>query len=538
MPTTELTSILAAVTQALPGPTIRSTGSTPASGSPNASAPIAWAPPATMQRPDAEQAGGPRDDRVDGAVRAGGRRDDDLVDAGDERRDDGHDEDRRQRRAAARDVAADAPERQPAALDVTPGAVSTVVDCGRWASAKARTLAIAWSSATRTSAGRASAAVASSARPITSRPSAGAPPNVEPASTTAASPRVRTSSRIARAASRTAGFGTAARRWRRSTVRQRRGIRGREIEPAQDRRRRGRAGGGGHGMIFSIGRTRMPDAPADLRRGRRPPDLVRADDGVDRDHPGVRQGDDGRRLEPRQHRLDVGEPVGGRVHHQVLAIAGRDHRADHRLDREDVGGALGVGGGVGDQDRLGREDVADRAEAVHHERRAGRDEVHDRLCEAEPRGDLDGARDRDDVDGDALVREEAAGRVGVGRRDAEAGELLDRRVRRVRRDRGGEAAGAVAERAEAGQLRAGLDEEVDAGHAEVGHAVADELDDVVRPDEQHVEVEVLDAGDEAPVVLVEDQPCVVEQRERRLDEPSLVGDGQTEALSHRSVPAG
>ena len=51
MPTTELTSIFAAVTQALPGPTIRSTGSTPASGSPNASAPIAWAPPATISVP-------------------------------------------------------------------------------------------------------------------------------------------------------------------------------------------------------------------------------------------------------------------------------------------------------------------------------------------------------------------------------------------------------------------------------------------------------------------------------------------------------
>ena len=75
--------------------------------------------------------------------------------------------------------------------------------------------------------------------------------------------------------------------------------------------------------------------------------------------------------------------------------------------------------------------------------------------------------------------------------------------------------------------------------AEVGHAVADELDDVVRPDEQDVEVEVLDAGDEAPVVLLEDEAGVVEQRERRLDEPALVRDREAEALGLiASVPGG
>ena len=49
MPTSPATSIFAAVTQALPGPTIRSTGARPASGRPYASAPIAWAPPATTK---------------------------------------------------------------------------------------------------------------------------------------------------------------------------------------------------------------------------------------------------------------------------------------------------------------------------------------------------------------------------------------------------------------------------------------------------------------------------------------------------------
>ena len=123
--------------------------------------------------------------------------------------------------------------------------------------------------------------------------------------------------------------------------------------------------------------------------------------------------------------------------------------------------ALAIGGRVGDEDRLGREDVADLAQAVHHERRAGRHEIDDRLGEAEPRRDLDGARDRDDVDGDAALVEEPAGGVRVGGGDAQAGEVVDGLVGRVGRDRGREPAAAVAELADARQLGAGLGEEVD-----------------------------------------------------------------------------
>ena len=49
---------------------------------------------------------------------------------------------------------------------------------------------------------------------------------------------------------------------------------------------------------------------------------------------------------------------------------------------------------------------------------------------------------------------------------------------------------------------------------------------------------VLDARDEAAVVLLEDEPGVVEQAERGLDEAALVRDGQAEALPHRSGPSG
>ena len=70
------------------------------------------------ERLDAQEPGGSGKDRVDGAVAIGGGGDDDASDAGDLRGDDGHDQRRRVRRAAARHVAADAPKRGPAPLEL------------------------------------------------------------------------------------------------------------------------------------------------------------------------------------------------------------------------------------------------------------------------------------------------------------------------------------------------------------------------------------------------------------------------------------
>ncbi len=197
--------------------------------------------------------------------------------------------------------------------------------------------------------------------------------------------------------------------------------------------------------------------------------------------------------------------------------------------------ALAIGGRVRDEDRLRGEDVADLAQAVHDERGTGRHEVDDPLGQAEPRRDLDGTRDRDDVDGDAPVGEESARGVRMGGRDSQAGELLDAGLRRVVGDRRGEPAATVAELADAWQLGTGLGQEVDPGDPEVGDPVADELDDVVRAHEEDVEVEVLDARDEAAVVLLEDEAGIVQQAQGRFDQAALVGDRQPEALVH--VPA-
>src|SRR4029079_18660402 len=102
---------------------------------------------------------------------------------------------------------------------------------------------------------------------------------------------------------------------------------------------------------------------------------------------------------------------------------------------------------------------------------------------------------------------------------------------------------AVAERARALQLGARLGEEVLARDAEIGDAVTDELDHVVRPDEEDVEIEVPNASDQAPLVLLEDEPRVAQQLDRRLEQPALVGHGEAQALPrlegrHDSRPAG
>ena len=303
-------------------------------------------------------------------------------------------------------------------------------------------------------------------------------------------------------------------------------------------RRPGRRTHGAHGTIFSIGRTRIPEAPAALSRGRRPQTSSAPTTEwiaiIPACASGITVGDSsaGKQV------LELAKSARRGVHHQVLAAARGDDGAQHRVDGGQVRGAVAVGGRVRDEDRFRREDVADLAQAVHHEGRAGRDEIDDGLGETEPWRDLDGARDRDDLDGDPALLEEPAGRVRVGGRHAKAGQVIDGLVGRVVRDGGGEPAAAVAERPDPGKLRAGLTQEVLAGDPEVGDAVSDELDDVVRPDEQDVELVVLDERDEAPIVFLEDEAGVVQQAQRGFDQPTLVRDGESKTARHRSPVTG
>ena len=248
--------------------------------------------PAEGQRPDGlgaagdehgidlQEACGAEEDGMDDAARVGRRGDDDLADAGGLRGDDRHHERRGIRHRAAGHVAADAVERQPAALDL-----DATDDLG----------------------------------PIRPRPLAGGEPgdmidhlverasvgDVEPVAgrleicpfeqepavgIAAAVPLVRLADRVGTARSDvgedppSAGPNVVIRD--RAAADERAalgesGVIGRaEIDAADPDRlgeparagRRGfrRRGRGRHGTIFSIGRTRIPDAPAALRRGSRP----------------------------------------------------------------------------------------------------------------------------------------------------------------------------------------------------------------------------------------------------------------------------
>ena len=194
----------------------------------------------------------------------------------------------------------------------------------------------------------------------------------------------------------------------------------------------------------------------------------------------------------------------------------------------DLAGAplLGVGGA--DQDGLAVDEPADAAEAVHHQCRPGGHEVDDAVREAHPGRDLDGAADRHHLHRDAALAEEPAGGVRVGGGEAEVAQVLDRPGLRVVRDGGFEPAAAVAELGEDRQLGAGLQQQVRAGDAQVRDAVADELDDVLGPDEQDVQREVLDVADERSGVVLEHQAGVTEEVQRGLDEATLVGHREAE----------
>ena len=156
MPTSPQTSIFAAVTQALPGPTMRSTGEIPASGRPYASAPMAWAPPATTNASTSRRPAAPSRTGWVAPSRSAGEATTIRSTPATVRRDDGHHQRRRVRGGPAGDVRADGGQRRPAPLDLdargrrscgsTPGAGSRRsggrarspgrARAGRWASGR------------------------------------------------------------------------------------------------------------------------------------------------------------------------------------------------------------------------------------------------------------------------------------------------------------------------------------------------------------------------------------------------------------------
>ena len=189
-----------------------------------------------------------------------------------------------------------------------------------------------------------------------------------------------------------------------------------QVEATQTEGRRGRRRrDGAHGTIFSIGSTRIPDAPAPFRRGSRPQTSSAPTTVWTATMPswasGMTVGDSraGRRAS------SSGRWTGRRVHHQVLAAARGDHGAEHRVDRRELVGALALRGRVGHEDGLAGEDVADLAQPVHDQGRAGRHEVDDAPRPGRAAGPTSTAPEiGHDVDVDAALARRSDGRCSGG----------------------------------------------------------------------------------------------------------------------------
>ena len=97
---------------------------------------------------------------------------------------------------------------------------------------------------------------------------------------------------------------------------------------------------------------------------------------------------------------------------------------------------------------------------------------------------------------------------------------------RVAGHRGRQPAAAVAETADDGEVLLGFGKQVGTGDPEISDRVAHELDDVVRADEEDVEIDVLHPAHEAAIALLELEAGVVQQAKGGFDQPALVGNRQ------------
>ena len=288
---------------------------------------------------------------------------------------------------------------------------------------------------------------------------------------------------------------------------------GRRRRSVGARRRRPGAARRAHGTIFSIGRTRIPDAPAALSRGSRPQTSSAPTTEWIAIMPSWASGMTVGDSSAGQEASSSASCAGRRVHHQVLAAARGDDGAEHRVDGGEVVGALalrrsGWRRGSPRESRtspIWRRPFMTSVEPV---------ETRSTIASARPSRGATSTAPEIGMISTAMPRSSKKRRAVFGwavatRRPARSSTVW---YGAVVRDGGGQPAAAVAERrGRAAARRRSRSSRSMPVMPEVGDAVADELDDVVRAHEQDVEVEVLDARDEAPVVLLEDEAGVVEQ---------------------------
>ena len=203
-------------------------------------------------------------------------------------------------------------------------------------------------------------------------------------------------------------------------------------------------------------------------------------------------------------------------------LARFDDAPEHRRD---LARAL-VAPAARDENRLRREECAERAEPVRPQGAPARDEVHDRVCEPEPRGDLDRARDAHELDVDSAVGHEALGEVRIHRRDAEPVEILERPCCRLGGNRCFERARAESQAQERVDADAALLHEIHARHTAVHDAVLHVLGNVGRADEHDVDRRVAAWERERTLTrLLGPEPGIVQQLDRGLAKASLGRDG-------------
>ena len=121
------------------------------------------------------------------------------------------------------------------------------------------------------------------------------------------------------------------------------------------------------------------------------------------------------------------------------------------------------------------------------------------------------------------------------RRNAQSCEVLGGSEGRVVRDRDCEAALPETELAQLRHAGARLGDQIEPGHPEFGDPVGHELDDVVGPHEEDVEIEVLHARHQRPLTGFEDEPGIAQQADGRLDQPALVWNCEAQATRHRGL---
>ena len=126
---------------------------------------------------------------------------------------------------------------------------------------------------------------------------------------------------------------------------------------------------------------------------------------------------------------------------------------------------------------------------VDAQRRSGGDQIHDHVGNADVRSDLRRAGNGNDLDRNLTLVEKAPSNTGKYRGDTHAGRDVGERADTavfLRRD--GQPAKPELQIRELVHITAGLPNQVEAGHTGVGSAIGNELRDVLRPDEQRLEL--------------------------------------------------